>query len=407
MPTNAHPPSSLVSQPSKPTLMRRVTSKLNISIPSSKSHTYGLQSQPPPRTSREDTKHPSWLPRSPRVTLPVSPTLPNSFVSKENREAALRERGLLPPCKDLSEQERAADDRLGCAPLPPDAAADGFSEAEQLKEKWLAINRTSDSSASDCGPAAPHLKYVATSAQFMLVSPSPPNISCWHSSPNVDSSCRSCEAKTDVALVGRPSISSTVPPLSISSYLEVLHEDPSEQGPLTPPPPFTSVKPPIIISTPVEDEFPSSPVIVESPVSCSFPSYLAAPGSVSQLDGPASPPEKDRARNVIPPPPASRRRTSDSGDRRRPSMGPTLSKFGTNSLSNLGRSVAGSLRKPSSRTLSTADLPASLNLPSHFVVQAPRTAISPTMHSRGSILLETRDIEDAESRRLSELAFLD
>ena len=37
----------------------------------------------------------------------------------------------------------------------------------------------------------------------------------------------------------------------------------------------------------------------------------------------------------------------------------------------------------------------------------PRQPLSPTMHSRGSILMETRGIEDDESRRLAELAFLD
>ncbi|OCH86623.1 hypothetical protein OBBRIDRAFT_806661 [Obba rivulosa] len=37
----------------------------------------------------------------------------------------------------------------------------------------------------------------------------------------------------------------------------------------------------------------------------------------------------------------------------------------------------------------------------------PRQALSPTIHSRGSILLETKGIADAESRRLSEMAFLD
>ncbi|EMD34007.1 hypothetical protein CERSUDRAFT_97933 [Gelatoporia subvermispora B] len=37
----------------------------------------------------------------------------------------------------------------------------------------------------------------------------------------------------------------------------------------------------------------------------------------------------------------------------------------------------------------------------------PRQALSPTIHSRGSILLGTRGIADDESRRLSEMAFLD
>lgn len=35
-----------------------------------------------------------------------------------------------------------------------------------------------------------------------------------------------------------------------------------------------------------------------------------------------------------------------------------------------------------------------------------RQPISPTMHSRGSILMETKAIVDEESRRLSEMAFL-
>ncbi|KIK94376.1 hypothetical protein PAXRUDRAFT_454127 [Paxillus rubicundulus Ve08.2h10] len=406
MTTNTLPP-SLSLQPSrpsaKPTFLRRVRSKLNISIPSSKPHTSGLQSQPP-RTSREDAKSPSWLPRSPRVALPNTPSLPNAFVSKESREAALRERGLLPPRKDLSEQERVADERLGCAPLPFGAAVDGFSEAEQFKEEWLAMNRASQSGASDCALIAlPHLENVVTRSKSMLELPSLSSSAC--SSPV--GSRRSSEGKTDFAPAGRPSISSSVPPLSTSSYLEVLHEDPSEQGPITPPPPFTSVGLPIIISTPVEEDFPSSHAFAESPVSCSFRSHLTAPGSASQsqlqLDERSS---EDKIRTCFSPS-ATRRRTTDSGDRRRRPIGSTLSKFGTNSLTNLRRSVVGSLRIPSSTTLSTLDLPPSPTHSSHLAAQVPRTAISPTMHSRGSILLETRDIEDAESRRLSELAFLD
>ena len=36
----------------------------------------------------------------------------------------------------------------------------------------------------------------------------------------------------------------------------------------------------------------------------------------------------------------------------------------------------------------------------------PRMPVQPTMHSRGTILLGTHLIEDEESRRLSEMAFL-
>ncbi|KAH9915108.1 uncharacterized protein B0H18DRAFT_108111 [Fomitopsis serialis] len=37
----------------------------------------------------------------------------------------------------------------------------------------------------------------------------------------------------------------------------------------------------------------------------------------------------------------------------------------------------------------------------------PRQALSPTIHDRGTILVEAGRIEDEESRRLSEMAFLD
>lgn len=333
--------------------------------------------------------------RPPRATIAVSPTLPNSFISKEHREAALRERGLLPPRKDLSEQEREADARLNHVPSPVGMTFDGLSEAEQFKTSWLTMNRTSESSDSDCGPSAPpHLQGTGTRPQSKLAS-SPPSV------PPLDMDVlrRSGEAKTDLPLMSRPSFCSSVPPLSTSSYLEVLHEDPSEQSPITPPPPRLPAVLPIIVSSPLE--FSSSPTIVESPTSYTFSSQCA--GSTLESQSQSDHLHTLEKENIYSP--ASRRRTTDSGGRgRKLVVGSSLSRLGTRSLSNLRRSVAGSLGMPSSSTLSsTADLqPAP-----HPAVQAPRTAISPTIHSLGSILRETRHIEDVESRRLSELAFLD
>ena len=40
------------------------------------------------------------------------------------------------------------------------------------------------------------------------------------------------------------------------------------------------------------------------------------------------------------------------------------------------------------------------------IYMRPRVPVQPTMHSRGTILLGTHLIEDEESRRLSEMAFL-
>lgn len=92
-----------------------------------------------------EAKHSSRPPRSSRAT----PTLPNSFVSREKREAALRERGLRPPRKDLSEQEREADERLVPVPLPDlEKSENGPSAASKIKEEWLIMNRSSFPSTS-------------------------------------------------------------------------------------------------------------------------------------------------------------------------------------------------------------------------------------------------------------------
>ncbi|KAF8126940.1 hypothetical protein EV363DRAFT_498768 [Boletus edulis] len=169
------------------------------------------------RTLSGDMAPPAQRPRDPRTTNAVSPPLPNSFVSKQHREAALRERGLLPPSKDLSEQEREADERVGSFPSPAISTIHGSTEAERLKASWLAINRTSESSDSERGP--PH------SSPPSSVPP-----------PDAGPLRRSGDGKTDQLPTGRPSYCSSVPPLSPASCLEVLHEEPSEQGPFLPSP---------------------------------------------------------------------------------------------------------------------------------------------------------------------------
>lgn len=121
---------------------------------------------------------------------------------------------------------------------------------------------------------------------------------------------------------------------------------------------------------------------------------------------------------------------------KRADLGPPLSKsaHAAASMSNLRRSVTGtfssrlSLRPKSALVLDTtmeaselsnAAGPSSLEsegsgrprvVHSASMPMArprPRQALSPTMHNRGSILLQAKGIEDEESRRLSELAFLD
>ncbi|KAF9526385.1 hypothetical protein CPB83DRAFT_858013 [Crepidotus variabilis] len=83
------------------------------------------------------------------------------------------------------------------------------------------------------------------------------------------------------------------------------------------------------------------------------------------------------------------------------------------------------------KAFNTAGLPASPTLPSRFAISpataaarerstsrdrvsqtsrdtagAPRQAVAPPMYNRGSILIEASAIEDEESRRMTELAFL-
>ena len=69
-------------------------------------------------------------------------------------------------------------------------------------------------------------------------------------------------------------------------------------------------------------------------------------------------------------------------------ISPLSNTSGTNSLSPTG----GGLLTPNGCSPGVGSRPFPLN---------------PTMHSRGSILMEARAIEDAEERRLAELAFLD
>ncbi|KAG2017721.1 hypothetical protein CC2G_007207 [Coprinopsis cinerea AmutBmut pab1-1] len=104
--------------------------------------------------------------RNPRATspsAPKSPTFPsaqpraikrppavNSAFGREQREAALRERGLLPPLpqKDLSQLEREQDRKIPVVrPAPDDAsipAGDGMSAADLIKKEWEAKNKDAE-----------------------------------------------------------------------------------------------------------------------------------------------------------------------------------------------------------------------------------------------------------------------
>lgn len=74
-----------------------------------------------------------------------APPLTNDFTSKEQREAALRERGLIAaPKKDLSQVEQDLDRKYAkVAPIPRDQTTKGGqqSAAEKIRQEWKAKNQ--------------------------------------------------------------------------------------------------------------------------------------------------------------------------------------------------------------------------------------------------------------------------
>lgn len=127
--------------------------------------------------------------------------------------------------------------------------------------------------------------------------------------------------------------------------------------------------------------------------------------------------------------------TSANGDELKPPLSPTSTANRrlsvAASFSSIRRSVAGSLssRKGGAaaaspdakgRKFDASHLPPSPTLPSSFrsasmglrssagtpVPMRTRTPVSPVLYSRGSILLETSNIEDEETRNRTEMAFL-
>ncbi|KAF8825268.1 hypothetical protein HHX47_DHR7000167 [Lentinula edodes] len=86
------------------------------------------------------------LQHSSRVPVP-------SAHSRQLREAALRERGLLPP-KDMSALEREQDNLLPLSPIPQAAYADGPSEAERIKQAWEVKIQSNDPADSKWSPSS-------------------------------------------------------------------------------------------------------------------------------------------------------------------------------------------------------------------------------------------------------------
>ncbi|KAG5650325.1 hypothetical protein H0H81_012622 [Sphagnurus paluster] len=130
-------------------------------LPNQKSDMKPKSPDAPQRTTRSKTIihfiSTKFRTRSPSTSRsPRSPTQPTSgFGSRETREAALRERGLLPPLRpnaDLSRAEREQDRRIPVLPTPSsdeiiavDGEARAVSAASKVKQEWESKNKNATS----------------------------------------------------------------------------------------------------------------------------------------------------------------------------------------------------------------------------------------------------------------------
>ncbi|EGN98801.1 hypothetical protein SERLA73DRAFT_181443 [Serpula lacrymans var. lacrymans S7.3] len=184
---------------------------------------------------------------------------------------------------------------------------------------------------------------------------------------------------------------------------------------------YASHFPPMILESPVEGEFGIPEEDVTGQEDSSHPNFYPPPtGNIHHpthlqpLRRSTANPTTNNSTQKLPPLEPRRRATAlDEGENgnglkrgRR-----SLAKITTTSLSNMRRSFVDSVSAGKSRVSSVAVprlAPSSTGLaPGHQGGAAVRrSALSPTMHSRGTIVVEARGISDDESRRLSELAFL-
>ncbi|PFH53140.1 hypothetical protein AMATHDRAFT_45763 [Amanita thiersii Skay4041] len=180
---------------------------------------------------------------------------------------------------------------------------------------------------------------------------------------------------------------------------------------------------PMIVESPIEEGL----TFVDEPMSASDGEHLIPDvqredqDKQRSLTDPTPPRPKNRRKRQ---PMSKKGQTADSIEQQSPGKRLTVSA----SLTNMRRSVVNSLSRTKSnvnigggkgdKTYDASHLPPSPTFPPTLASLArlelrhssellpPRQPLSPTLHSRGSILLETSAIEDDEARRMTELAFL-
>ncbi|GLB40234.1 hypothetical protein LshimejAT787_0801050 [Lyophyllum shimeji] len=410
----------------------------------------------------------------------------SSFASKENREAALRERGLLPPLRpnaDLSQAERERDHHLPVLPSPSNdevLAVDGESKkvsaASIVKQEWEAKNKGSPDTDSQRermstfkfgGLALPPVSMEVTSTA-PTISVSSPTISAEGPTAPSDTAASPLPPHADGSEAGSSNLTPSLDAASHTDAATTATLNTSESAPSTGQRSrptglkiqVQELKIPVIIESPVEE--PSLSATVSSGLAGELaPAEVAV--SIDTADTSAlpnaatSPISRPRGRGFTEPPsigglkaPDSDRSKSFNPFKRSQALSPHLpssdspSGGATRRLSMLSmrRSFVGTLFKPekvsdASRTPPSPTIPmdqasksplsptpspsspkwttlfppgaagaADANANAKGQLLSRRQAVSPTLHSRGSILLEASNIEDDETRRMTELAFL-
>lgn len=248
--------------------------------------------------------------------------------------------------------------------------------------------------------------------------------------PSLDSSSRTVTTISTLNTVESPTFVSSVAAGRAKGKMGMLKVKTSE--------PHSNI--PMIIESPVENGLTVKPelelqVLPLSPITTSQSPTLMVPQQFFPTR---------RARGLVNPDAANKRRSFNPFKRSQP-VGPTqcdhsreTKKSSTFALDKLKRastnfskpkltpdaaSNAPSSKSSKRKMLDVSHLPPSPTLPSHLLTaqaelrvngkttgvgQRPqaRKAVAPTLHSRGSILLETSAIKDEESRRMTEMAFL-
>ncbi|KAF9000652.1 hypothetical protein BDQ17DRAFT_1327605 [Cyathus striatus] len=401
---------------------------------------------------------PPLPPKSKRYPVPPALDLKSSDLSPDTPTKGPLSPSLLPlPASPLpSSPKETSDNVLLSSPVSPALLPLPPSPSKALPETPKS-RRSTVSSVGNRTPTPQTVRSdvtVTPSAQLPAISFTPPTASTERVSK--EGSLRSASRNRAGSIPTQPSLSGSIS----SSVTPSLEASSSQSTGLSSP--VTPESSPILgrsrsgsVKTKATQDYLKGgniPMIVESPVEEGFVNRFVEESPVAEElaviveEGVSSPATRLNSRGLTDPLPTAaklEKRKTLNPFKRGQSLQPPISSDGqapkrlsvSASLSNLRRSVVGTVSRPkstidvgaSSKMFNASHLPPSPTSPTGLsdrssnsapsvtssrsggttgVGRRPRQAIQPTLHSRGSILLETAAIEDEESRRMTELAFL-